>query len=142
RGDDRVGVAELMAQLHLHRDASPLLDEVLRGLPRVGRGTATDDDDAVNGAQEIVAQGGELGDAHGSARLIKTTRKRVLDSSGLLRNLLRHERRPATLRRTRRVPLHLEPLGLDRVAYMIGHANALARSNYDTVIVNRRGTRR
>ena len=59
--DDRIVVAELARDLDLHRDARPLLDEVLGHEPGVVARAAGDDEDPLD-ARDLLGGHGELGE--------------------------------------------------------------------------------
>jgi hypothetical protein len=126
-----------VAQLHLDGDAGPLLDRVGRDLAGVRGRAACDDDDALDAAQALVAQLGELGDL--DAGLGDAAAHGVLDRVGLLVDLLRHERRPAALVGGLGVPLHLVLRELDRVAGEVGDAHLFGGDDRDVVLVDRDG---
>ena len=108
--DHRVAVAVLGRDVHLDRDARPLLDRVAADQARVVGGAAGDDDDALGAAQQLVV---ELGQIHavGADRAVGD---RLGDGVGLLVDLLEHEGLVAALLGGVGVPVDLVRLALER----------------------------
>ena len=108
--DHRVAVAVLGRDVHLDRDARPLLDRVAADQARVVGGAAGDDDDALDAAQQLVV---ELGEVH-AVRADGAVGDRLGDGVGLLVDLLEHEGLVAALLGGVGVPVDLVRLALER----------------------------
>jgi hypothetical protein len=115
-------------------DARPLLDGVLADEPGVVRRTAGEDDDAVDADEELV-EALELRDR--DATILDAPANGVRDGLGLLRDLLRHEARPAALVGGGGVPRHLEGLGFHAVALEVGDGDLVGRDGDDLVLTDR-----
>ena len=79
RPDDRVAVAVLGGDVHLDRDARPLLERVAADQAGVVRGAAGDDDDAVAVAQEGVVDRAELAEVDAVAA--RTVRSAIVSAT-------------------------------------------------------------
>ena len=131
--DHRVAVAVLGGDVHLDRDARPLLDRVAADQARVVGGAAGDDDDPLDAAQQLVV---ELGQVHavGADRAVGD---RLGDRVGLLVDLLEHERLVAALLGGVGVPVDLVRLALERLAVGGQELRALGRQDDELVVLER-----
>ena len=113
--DDRVAVAVLGGDVDLDRHPRPLLDRVAADQAGVVRGSAGDDHDASQAAQELVVDRAEVAEVDpvlaGGALA-----DRLGDGVGLLVDLLEHERLVALLLGGLGVPVDLDDLALERLA--------------------------
>jgi len=125
-------------ELDVDGNARPLLDRVLAEHAGVGSSATGDDDDAVDGLENLVADAVQLGQAHGVSH--NAAEQRLGDSLGLLADLLGHEARPAALLGSGCVPVDLVFLGLDRVAVEVGHLDRVGADRGDLVLADLNGT--
>ena len=141
RGQDRVAVAEFVRELHLDRDAHPMLDRVFGDHARIACRTARHDDDLVDLAEHVQP------DMHfveyDIALVVKAAEQRIGHGLRVLVNLLVHERGPAALFRRGSVPIDGEPLGiLHRVAVEIGDDHLVAADAHGLVLPDFHGVLR
>ena len=94
---DRVAVAVLRGDVHLHRHARPLLDRVAADQAGVVRGAAGDDHDALDAG--AAARRRSRRGRRGRRRRARTVRSAIVSATrvGLLVDLLEHERLVAAL---------------------------------------------
>ena len=133
-GDDRVAVAPLRRDVHLDRDARPLLDRVAADQAGVKRRARGEDEDPVDALQQRLVELG-LGevDAVGTRRAVGD---RLGDGVGLLVDLLEHERLVAALLGGRLVPVHARDLALDRRAVGRQELDAAGRQHDDLLVLD------
>ena len=103
--DDGVGIAELVREGHLDRDAGPVLDGVLGDHPGVGRGATGDDRDPIDVLELLLVDPQFVEDE--LAVLRRAPEQGVTDRVGLVEDLLLHEGVVATLLRSSGVPRDL-----------------------------------
>ena len=135
--DDRVAVAELVGELHLRRDAAPVLDGVARHLARVGGGAAGHDDDFVDGAQHGFVDAQLVEDE--LALFVEASVEGVADGGGLVVDLLFHEGVEAALFRGGDVPFDGERLGFGGVAVEVADLVALGGQGDNLAVVHLHG---
>ena len=135
RADHRIAVAVLGGDVHLDRDARPLLERVAADQAGVVRGAAGDDDDAVAVAQEGVVDRAELVevDAVGADGAVGD---RLGDGVRLLVDLLEHERLVAALLGDLLAPVDLVDRALDRLAGGGEELDAVAAHDDDLVVLD------
>ena len=132
--DDRVAVAELVRELHLRRDAAPVLDGVAGHLARVGGGAAGHDDDLVDGAQRRLVDT-QLVQRQRTA-LIEAAVERIAHCRGLVVDLLFHEGVVAALLRGGDIPLHAEGLALCLLPVEGGDLVIVRSQGNDLAVIN------
>ena len=130
-----IAVAVLRGDVHLDRDARPLLERVAADQAGVVGGPAGDDDDAVAVAQEGVVDRAEPVevDAVGADRAVGD---RLGDGVGLLVDLLEHERLVAALLRHLLAPVDLVDRALDGLAGGVEELDAVAAHDDDLVVLD------
>ena len=133
--DDRVAVAVLGGDVHLDRDARPLLERVAADQAGVVRGPAGDDDDAVAVAQEGVVDRAEVVEVD-AVRADGAVGDRLGDRVRLLVDLLEHERLVAALLGDLLAPVDLVDLALDRLAGGGEELDAVAADDDDLVVLD------
>ena len=133
RVDDRVAVAELVGELHLHGDPAPVLDGVLGHRARVGGRAARQDDDLVDGL-ELLGVDPQLVQ-HQGAGGVRAAQQGVLHGLGLVVDLLLHEGLEAALLRGRGVPVHGEALALGGAAPEVRDLDGVGRDRHDLVLL-------
>ena len=136
--EDRVAVAELGGDVHVDRDARPLLDGVAPDQAGVERRAARDDDDAVDVAQQRLVERADVVQVHavGADGAIGDG---VGDRIGLVVDLLQHEGVVAGLLRGFLVPLDLLGGPFDRLAIGLGHGHAIGGQGDYLAVVDRQG---
>ena len=133
RGQDRVAVAEFVRELHLDRDAHPMLNRVFGDHARIACRAARHDDDLVDLAEHVQPDMHFV--EHDIALVVKAAEQRIGHGLRVLVNLLVHERGPATLFRRGSVPIDGETLGiLHRVAVEIGDDHLVAADAHGLVL--------
>ena len=129
----RVAVAELAGQHHLHRAAHQLFPVVLADHTHVIAGAAGDDEDAgdlpdvVLGHVQVVQHHPAVPDAG---------RDGLADGLGLLHDLLEHEVRIAALLGGGHVPVHLAVLLLHRHQLVVEHIHGVGGQDGDLAVVH------
>ena len=133
--DHRVAVAVLGGDVHLDRDARPLLERVAADQAGVVGGAAGDDDDAAAVAQEGVVDRAEAVevDAVGPDRAVGD---RLGDGVRLLVDLLEHEGLVAALLGGLLVPVDLVDRALDGLAGGGEELDAVAAHDDDLVVLD------
>ena len=133
-GDDRVAVAELRGKLDLDGDTAPVFDRVLGDLTGVGCGTATDHDDLVDTAQDVLGDT-DLVECKVSGG-INTVFQGFTNAARLLVNFLFHEGRPAVLRRTIRSEVNFVSLERNNIPIMAKNSHATSRDNGHLILID------
>ena len=138
RGQNRVAVTEFMRELHLDRDAHPMLDRVLGDHARVACRAACHDDDFVNLAEHVQPDMHFV--EHDIALVVEAAEQRIGHGLRVLVNLLVHEGRPAAFFRRGSVPIDGETFGiLRRVAVEIGDDYLVATDAHGLVLPDLHG---
>ena len=133
-GDDRVAVAPLRRDVHVDRDARPLLDRVAPDQPGVKRRAGGEDEDPVDVLQQRFVELG-LGEVDtGAAR--GAVGDRLGDGVGLLVDLLEHERLVAALLGGRLVPVDVRDLALQRCAVGLQELHAVGPQHDDLAVLD------
>ena len=135
RADHRVAVAVLGGDVHLDRDARPLLERVAADQAGVVRGAAGDDDDPVAVAQEGVVDRAEVAEVD-AVLADGAVGDRLRDGVRLLVDLLEHERLVAALLGDLLAPVDLVDLALDRLAGGAEELDAVAAHDDDLVVLD------
>ena len=135
--DNGIAVAELMGQLHLARDAAPVLDGVARDVSGVGGGAAGDDDDLVDGLEHRFLDADLIEDQ--VAGLIEAAQQGIAHGRWLVVDFLLHEGVKAALFGSSGVPFDLEGLALGRVAVVVGDLDVIRGDGHDLVVVHLHG---
>ena len=133
--DDRVAVAVLGGDVHLDRDARPLLDRVAPDEAGVVARAAGDDDDPLDVAQQRLVEGAHVVEvdavgAHGAVG------DRLGHRVGLLVDLLEHEGLEAALLGGLLVPVDLDDLALELGAVGQHERRALGRDLDDLAVLD------
>ena len=132
--DHRVAIAVLRGDVHLDRDARPLLDRVAAYEAGVVRGPARDDHDAAARGQLVV---GDADVAQVDGVVVgEPVGDRLRDRVGLLVDLLQHESRVAGLLGGLFVPGYLLDLAGDPLAGRAAELDAAAAHGHDLVVVD------
>ena len=130
--NDRVAVAELVAQLDLDRDPAPVLNGVLGNRSGIGGGSAGQHDDLGDRGQLL---GGDAQLVKGqAAKGIRTTQQGVCHRCGLVKDFLFHEGIEAALFGAGRVPVDVEFLALGGIARKVGDAVGIGGDRDDLVL--------
>ena len=131
--DDRVAVAELVGELHLHGNAGPVLDRVLGDLTGVGGGAAGQHDD-LGGVLQLLRIDAQL--IQGQAALgVGAPQQGLLHGLGLLVDLLLHEGVIAALLRGGGVPVDVEALALSGGAVEVDDGHVIGGDGDDLVLL-------
>ena len=123
-----------MRQLHLRRDAAPVLNGIARHLPGIRRGTARHDDDLVNRAQQRLINAQLI--QRQLAVLIETPIERVTDRRGLIVDLLFHEGVVATFLSGGDVPFHAERFALGHCTVKVSDLITISSQRDNLAVVH------
>ncbi len=135
--DHGVAVAELVGELHLHRDPGPPLDGVLGDRPGIRSRAAGDDHDLGDLPQLVLADAHLV--EHQRSVLVGAAQQRVADGVRLLVDLLLHEGLEATLLCGGGVPGHLVGLAVAGGAVEVDHRAGVGGDRDDLVLTELQG---
>ncbi len=138
RGEDRIPVAELVREFHLHGDAHPVLDRVFGHLSRVAGRAAGDYDDLVDRLEIMLV------DMHfvevQIAVGVKAPQQRTLHGGRILVDLLVHKGIPTALLGGGRIPIHGVGVGmLNHIAVEVGDNHPVGGHADNLVLIDFHG---
>ena len=135
RIDDRIAVAKLAGEFHLHRKPDERTQQVHADEARVVGAAATGDRDLADAAQEVARDLAQFATDVHVAAFVYTSGQRLLDDVGLLEDLLEHEMLEAALLGGTGIPHHLDRLALDVIAVVVGQAITVASHDGDLALL-------